>query len=142
MAKNPIIRITEAIAHLDDIDTQLGSSAVLKIYSGTAPTSLTTPASGLLVSMTAGANMFNAASGSAGDSEATMTLAATLSGTASAGAPTVASYFRLETSGGTELFQGTVAMADADLIMLNTSITSGETVEVDTLTLRKLTGDD
>lgn len=139
MPKDPIIRITEAITHLDDIDTQLGTGAKLKIYSDSPPASLTTAVTGLLVSMTAGASMFNAASGAAGDSEATMTIAATLSGTASATG--TAACFRLTKADNTELFQGTVGTSDSDLVMLNTSITNGETVEVDTLTLRKLTGD-
>jgi hypothetical protein len=115
---------------LDVITSQLGASALLKIYDGTQPagpgTAVTTQ--NLLATLTCNASAF-AASASGG------VLTANAIGNANASASGTASWFRVTTSGGSALIDGSVGTSSADLIIDNTSINSGQAVSVTSLTV-------
>ncbi len=138
MALEPIISVAAATAHLDNLDTLLGTGATLTIYAGTVPANCAAAAGTALAVMTAAGQMFAAAT-SVDNTEATMDLTGALSDT-SADATGTAAYFRLATSGGTVVHQGTVDTAGADLNLSTTSITLGDTVTVSALTLTQPTG--
>lgn len=138
MAAEPIISVAAATAHLDAIDAALGSSATLTIYGGAVPANCAAAAGTALAVLTAGASMFAAAT-SVDNTEATMDLSASLSDT-SADSTGTATYFRLASSGGTVVYQGTVGVSAADLVLSSVSITAGDTVTVSALTLTQPTG--
>lgn len=140
MAANPILSTAVAKGQLDHIDATLGPASKLILYGGTVPDDVDAASGTALATLTASGQMFAAAAGSGGDAQATMGLSATLSGSVSVTG--TATYFRLSTNGGTAHVQGTVGTASADLVMASASLTSGDTVDVATLTLRQPTGDD
>ncbi|MGO4304181.1 hypothetical protein [Cupriavidus sp. RAF12] len=115
-------------AQQDAITTKLGASAVLNIYSGSQPASPDTAigAQVLLASLTCNATFAPAASGGV----LTLNSIANGTGTAGAGAGTVATWYRLTTSGGTAHIDGTVGISGADLNLNNTNIATGQTVSV------------
>lgn len=119
-------------AQQNAITTTLGASALLLIYSGTQATNPDTAvgAQVLLATLTCNATFAPAASGGV------LTLNAITSGigTAGAGGGTTATWFRLETSGGTPHIDGTVGIAGCDLNLNNTSIATGQTVSVSSFT--------
>jgi hypothetical protein len=112
-----------ANALLNAITTAIGSSGRCKIYAGTVPTNVGDAAGTLLADVPLSATSFPAAS--AGSMSLNGTPLTTASGTAT--------YFRITTSGGTAVVQGTVGTSSADLILntvaltatVNVSITSG-----------------
>jgi len=107
-------------AQLDQIGTQLGTSPILKIFSGAEPANVAAadPA-GLLCTITLPATPFAAA--------ASGSKAMSGSWSASASATGTAASFRMYTSGAVCHVQGNVT---TDLVLNNTSITSGQTVSV------------
>jgi hypothetical protein len=115
-------------AQQDAIATKLGASALLNIYSGTQPASPDTAvgAQVLLATLTCNATFAPAASGGV------VTLNAIANGTGTAGAAggTVATWYRLTTSGGTAHIDGTVGISGADLNLNNTNIAQNQTVSV------------
>lgn len=128
-------------ARLDAVETQIGTSAKLAIYSGSAPANCAADTTGtLLVEFDLASDWAAAASGGA---KALSSLP--LSTTAAAGAPTNAGYFRIFTSaqstapGSTKPceVQGTVTATGGggDLTLDNISIAAGQTVNVTGFTL-------
>jgi hypothetical protein len=119
-------------ARLDAIETTIGTSAVLKIYSGSAPTDCSAAATGtVLATMNLPSDwMANASSGSK-----------SMSGTwsdSSADATGTAGYFRIWDSTVTTCgVQGTVTATGGggDLTLDNTSIASGQLVQINSFTL-------
>lgn len=107
---------------LDTIETVLGTSAKLRIYSGSVPANpaASIGAATLLVEMALPSDYLNAASGG------TKTLLGVWSGVAAAsGTPT---FFRLWDSAGTTCsVQGTAGVNSGEM-SLNGTITSGQTV--------------
>lgn len=116
-------------ARLDAIETEVGTGAVLKIRTGSAPADVATADSGsVLVTITLDSDWMAAASSGA------KAKAGTWSGTAS-GAGT-AEHFRIYASNGTtQKIQGTVGEGSGDLSLDNTDIAIGQTVTVSTFTL-------
>lgn len=117
-------------AMLDAIETTVGVSAKLLIFSGSVPANCAAadPA-GLLATLTLPSDWANAASGGS------KTLLGTWTGTGSA-AGTAASY-RLYNNGVTVCHeQGTVTLTGSggDLTLDNTSITNGQTINITTWT--------
>lgn len=119
-------------ALLDALETTVGTSAILKIFSGTMPSDCATTDTGTelvaydLASDWAGA----AASGSKSLSSTPLSATADAAGTAS--------YFRLFDSAGTTChMQGSVTATGSggDMTVDNTSIASGQTVKVTSFTL-------
>jgi hypothetical protein len=112
---------------LDAITTAWGATPKLRLYSGTAPADATAALSGntLLAEVTP-----TPAAASAGTKDM-------LGGAKSTtGAATgTATFYRAYNSGGTTCHeQGTVGTSGTDLIIDNTSITSGQTVNFNTWT--------
>lgn len=118
-------------ARLDAIETEIGTAAVLKIWTGSAPANCGSADSGTeLVSMTLPSDWMAAAASGA------KSKAGTWSGTA--GDTGVAGHFRIYDSGGSVChLQGTVTITSGggDMEVDNTSIASGQTVTVTTFTL-------
>ena len=101
-----------------------GSGSKINIYSGSQPANANTAISGqtLLVTLTV--------SGSFGtDSNGTITLSTVTNGTAVATG--TASFFRITQSNNTTVvMDGSVATSDADLVLNNTSIATGQVVSI------------
>ena len=117
-------------ANLDTIESTIGATAKLLIYSGSAPADCAAAATGtLLATLTLPADyMNNASSGS-------KTLLGTWSGTASAGSGATPTHFRLADNAGTVVgLQGTAGVGSGDL-SFNGTITSGQTITISTFTL-------
>lgn len=109
---------------LDEITSYAGTSAVLKIYSGTQPSGGGTETT-ILAQLTCNATSFanNAAAGAITLNAITQDSAANASGTAT--------WFRIEQSGGTWVMDGdvsTTAAGTGDLQLNDTSIVVNGTV--------------
>lgn len=127
------IKVSVAVrnARLDAIESTVGTSAVLKIRTGSPPTNITDADSGtVLASITLPSDWAAAASGGSKAKSGTWSVAASATGTAG--------HFRLYASDGTtQHMQGTVTATGGggDMTLDNTSIASGQTVTVNTCTL-------
>lgn len=101
--------------------TAIGSDATLKIYSGSKPATPETSATGTLLATVAVSGSFSAADNvlTAADPASVLPDAAGMAG-----------YFRLATSGGTAILDGTVGTSDADMILGSTSIQEGVYVDL------------
>ena len=103
-------------ARLDAITTQVGTSGILRIYSGTRPATAGT-ATTLLAQLTFNATL-NAITG------------------ANASATGTASWFRILKSDGTTIcIDGDVSTTGSDLNMTSTAFTSGQPVAVSSWTI-------
>jgi hypothetical protein len=122
-------------AMLDVVESTIGTAAILKIWSGTAPANCAASDTGTtLVSYTLASDW--AAAASSGSKSFNNT---PISGTASATG--TATYFRIFNSAGTTChWQGTVTATGGggDMTLDNTSIASGQTVNVTSFTLNAL----
>lgn len=114
---------TAATAAVDDaMATAFGSNSVLQIRTG-APAGPGAAAGGsLLASVTIAS--WTAASPSAGQITGSNPAAVAASGTGTAG------HFRVQTSGGTAVLEGTVGTSGADLILDVVSIIAGGNVDL------------
>lgn len=123
--------ITACNAQLDALSALIGTSARLRIYSGTRPDSVADPITGtLLAELTCNASAF-AAAASGG-----VLTASAITSDASANATDIATHYRLfKSDGTTAVIDGDVAMSGADLILDNTSIATGQTVGVSSFTI-------
>jgi hypothetical protein len=119
-------------AQLDQIETSMGTAAVLLIYTGAAPATAGAASTGTVLGTIAlPADSFaNAAT-------AQKAKTGTWSGTASATG--TAGYFRILNSG-TCVVQGTVGTSGADLIVDNASFTTGQTFSITTFTINNNQG--
>ena len=118
----------KVLAILDQIDTDLGASAKINIYDGTAPINLDTALSGntLLATNAFGAAVDTTPGGSLTANTITDDSAADATGT-----PTFA---RLTTSGDVAVAQVSAAVGSGELNFL-TSITSGQPVQITSLVI-------
>jgi hypothetical protein len=116
-------------ARLDSVESTAGTSAKLRIYTGSAPTNCAAAATGtMLVEMALPSDWMNAAS------SASKTKLGTWSGTGAAAG--TAGYFRIvDTAGTTCHVQGTAGTSGTDMILDNASIAVSQTVTVNTFTL-------
>lgn len=130
------LSVTVRNARLDTVESTTGTSAQLRIYTGTQPADCATAASGsLLCTITLPSDWMNAAS------SGSKTMLGTWSATASAGG--TAGYFRILDSAGTTCHvQGSVTATGGggDLQLDNTSIANGQTVTISTFTLTDANG--
>jgi hypothetical protein len=114
-----------------DLNTRIGASALIRIYDGTQPagpgTAVTTQT--LLATFTGNAAGFGTVSGGV------LTASAVASTTAAASG--AATWFRILTSGGTAVIDGTAGLAaDGDDMTLTANpLTSGQTINFTSLTL-------
>ena len=120
---------------LDQVESTVGTSARLRLYTGSPPANCAAAATGtLLLDMTLPSDwMANAASGSKAKSGTW-----TGTGTAGAGTGLAAGYFRVWDSSVTTChIQGTVSVTGGggDMTLDNTSIAQNQTVTVNTFTL-------
>lgn len=114
-------------AMLDEITAAAGNAALLRIYDGTRPAtggSATT----LLAELTCGTPF------AAGASSGVLTLGS-ITQDASANATGTATWFRIVTSGGTQVIDGNVGTSGSDLNLTTTSIVSGQPVSVTSFTI-------
>ena len=116
-------------AMLDGITSTVGGSAKLRIYDGTQPAGPGTAVSTqvLLAELTCNATFAPAAS------SGTLTLNS-ITQDSSADATGTASWFRIVTSGGTAVIDGSVSTSGADMNLNSTSIVSGGTVSITSAT--------
>lgn len=116
-------------ARLDAIETTIGASAKLKIYSGAAPANCAAAATGtLLVDMALPADWMAAASAPS------KAKSGTWSGTGAAAG--TAGYFRITDTAGTVVgLQGTCGQGSGDMSLDNVSIAVSQVVTVNTFTI-------
>jgi hypothetical protein len=111
-------------AQQNGLITYAGTGALINIYAGSQPANANTAISGqtLLVTLTV--------SGSFGtDSNGTITVSTVTNGTAVA--TNTATFFRITKSDTTTVvMDGSVATSDADLVLNNTSIATGQVVSI------------
>lgn len=137
MAHNVEYSIALNQARFASTVTQIGNAGLLKIYDGSQPATPDTAvgAQVLLSTHTCG-SPFAPASSSAHPS----VLTANAIGSATAAATSTASWFRITTSGGTAVIDGTAGVGSGfDLNLNSTSITSGQTVSITALTITSAT---
>ena len=117
---------------LDQITTAIGASGLLRIYDATGgvPANVGT-ALGTQVLLAELACSATFAAGAAGG----VLTANAITQDSSANATGTAAFFRLTTSGGTAVVQGTVGTSGADLNLNTTSIVSGGPVQVTSFTI-------
>lgn len=114
-----------------DLNTRIGANALIRIYDGAQPagpgTAVTTQT--LLATFTGNASGFGTVSGGV------LTAAAVASVTAAASS--TATWFRILTSGGTAVMDGTAGLAATtpDMTLTANPITAGQTVNFTSLTL-------
>lgn len=114
-------------AMLDQITSQIGASGFLRIYDGTRPATGGT-ATTLLAELTCNATFAPAASAGV------LTLNS-IAQDASANATSTATWFRLVTSGGTQIIDGNVSTSGSDLNLNTVSIVTGAAVSVTSFTI-------
>lgn len=119
-------------AALDAIETAIGTSAVLKIRSGSVPADCGTADAGtVLATLTLPSDWLAAASGGSKSKSGTWE-------DASADATGTAAHFRIYANDGTTVhMQGTITATGGggDMTLDNTSIASGQTVTITSFTL-------
>jgi hypothetical protein len=114
-------------AMLDAITAAAGSNALLRIYDGVRPAT-GGAATTLLAELTCNATFAPAASGGV------LTLNS-ITQDSSANAGGTATWFRITTSGGTFVLDGSVSTSGSDLNLTTTTITSGQPVQVTSFTI-------
>ncbi len=113
---------------MSQLNTDIGANAQIIIYTGSAPANVgTAPTGTLLVQFAGNAGGFGTASAGV--------LTASAVANATAGNTGTAGYFRINTSGGTAVLQGTCGTSGTDMILTNTSINSGQTCTFTSLTV-------
>ena len=136
MAQNLKDAVALRNARLDALTTFVGTSAKLRMYSGTQPANVATAVTGsLLVECICNATAFAAA---ATGGVLTANSISNGTGQAAAGAGTAAGYFRMfKADGTTACFDGTVGTGGAgtfDLLLDNVSIAQSQVVAITSLT--------
>lgn len=118
-------------AQLDAITTAVGTSGILRIYSGTRPANVAAAISGTLLAEC----VCNASAFAAAASGGVLTANA-IANDSSANASGTASHYRLFRSDGTTaVIDGDVSTSGADLNLDNTSINSGQVVSITSFTI-------
>ena len=115
------------------LNTDIGINAQIMLYSGAIPANVAAALAGSLLAQFAG----NATSfGTIATGVLTANAVASTTGTAGAGAGTVATYYRINTSAGVAVVQGNVGGtgSGADMILTNTNIASGQAINFTSLT--------
>ena len=134
MANNP--KRTAAVANAAaDAAVALANGGKLRIYSGSQPATAATAVSGqtLLAELTLASPAFGAASNG-------VATANSITADSSADATGTAAWFRVVSSGGTGLWDGSVATSGADLNLDSVSIVAGGNVSVSSFTFTESLG--
>lgn len=143
MAAKPVMSIIAAKAAVDAATVLLnaGGAGSLKIYTGAQPAStLASEAGTLLSTLPLSATAFPPSTSGTSDGLVTATANAITSDTNAAASGT-AGHFRMQSGGGTVIFQGNVAAATADLIMNTVSFTAGDTISITSFKITLPCGD-
>lgn len=129
MASNLKYAVAAKNARLNILTTQIGSSGLLSVYTGTQPTNPDTALSGntLLASLALSSTFAAGASGG-------VLTASTITSATAANTGT-ATWATLTTSAGTRIVDMSVGTSGADLNLSTTSIVSGASVAVSSLTI-------
>jgi hypothetical protein len=115
-------------AKLDAIESTIGTTPTLSIYSGSAPANCAAADTGtLLATLTLPSDWMAAASGGS------KALAGSWTGTASGGSAATPTHYRIK-QGGTCHMQGTAGIGSGEL-QVNGTITSGQAVSVTAFTI-------
>lgn len=123
-------------ARLDAITTRAGANAVLRIYSGSRPTTGGT-ATTLLAELTCGATFAPAAASTSNGNPVTLTLNA-INQDPSANSTGTAAWFRIVKSDGTTfVLDGNCGTSGSDLNLTTTSIVSGQPVSISSFTINE-----
>lgn len=128
------LQFSEAVrnARLDEVEVEIGASAVLKIFTGSMPADVSEADSGTqLAELSLPADWMAGASGGSKSKTGTWE-------DASADATGVAGYFRIYASDGVTChLQGTVSMSGGggDMILDNTNIATGQAITITSFTL-------
>lgn len=125
MANNLQRSVAARNGRLDSFEVTVGTAAKIRILTGTQPATCATAESGtLLVAYTLASDW--AANASSGTKTLnSLPIAGTASGTGTAG------YYRITDNAGTTCHeQGTCGTATVDMVIDNTSIVSGQTVNI------------
>jgi hypothetical protein len=118
-------------AQLDAITTAVGTSGILRIYSGSRPANVAAAITGTLLAEC----VCNASAFAAAASGGVLTANA-ISNDSSANASGTASHYRLfQSNGTTAVIDGDVSTSGADLNLDNTSINSGQVVSITSFTI-------
>lgn len=124
--------LTHRTNAMSQLNTDIGINAVLKIFTGTLPTNCGTADTGTNIATFAGnATAFGAAA-------AAVLTANAVASTTGIGGGGVAGYFRIYPSAATTtnaVVQGTCGLSAADMILTNTNIAAGQTVNFSSLTV-------
>lgn len=119
------LTVTAAVAQslASALATSVGASATIKIYSGSKPATPETAATGTLLVTVPISGSFTASSGSITSADPAA---------ASPAASGTAGYFRLATSGGTAILDGTVTATGGggDMTLGSVTITTGVPVDL------------
>lgn len=115
-------------ARLDQIESTIGASPNLLIFSGSAPANCAAADSGTLLATLALPSDWMAAAAAGAKA-----LAGSWTGTASGGSAATPTHFRIK-AGATCHLQGTAGIGSGDL-QVNGTITSGQTVTVTSFTI-------
>ena len=117
---------------MNSLVSDIGVNAQIILYSGTIPANVAAAITGTLLAQFAGnATQF----GTVASGVLTASAVASTTGAAGAGAGTAATHFRINTSGGVAVAQGTCGASAADMILTNVNIASGQTVNFTSLTI-------
>ena len=117
-------------AQMSQLNTTIGINAQIIIYSGAAPANVGTAATGTLIVQFAGnATAFGAAAAAVLTASAVASVNATAAG--------VAGYYRINTSAGVAVTQGTITGTGGggDMILTNTNIAAAQTCNFTSLTI-------
>lgn len=117
-------------ARLDTIESTIGASARLKIFTGAQPANCAAADSGtLLADITVPSDWMNAASGGS------KTYIASWSDASADGTGTAAHFRLYETTAATCHMQGSVGTSGTDMVVDSTSFTAGQTFTITSFTL-------
>lgn len=124
------LSVTVRNARLDAIETAVGTSARLKIWTGAAPANCAAADSGTLLADITCPSDWLAAAGSGSKA-----LSGTWEDTAADGTGTAAHFRLYESTAATCHMQGTVGTSGADMIVDSVSFTTGQAFTVTAFTL-------
>lgn len=130
MANSPRYKESDRNVFLDQIDTSIGASGLLRIYDGTQPTNVATAlgAQVKLAELPLSATAFGAAA-------AGVLTANAISNDASADATGTAAWGTLTTSAGVRIVDFSVGTSGADMNFNSVAFTAGATVSCSSLTI-------
>jgi hypothetical protein len=119
MAANLKYSLAARNGQLSDLNTRIGTSCRIRLYDGTQPATPDTAIGSqvLLVEWTGNAAGFG--------SVASGVLTASAVSSVNAGATGTATWFRITTSGGTAVIDGSAGTTDSDMILTSAAISSG-----------------